>query len=247
MPVVLVHGLLGSTQTWLAVSTALSRKVSAISVDLPGSGLSGKPPNFDYSAQAQGRALARFIEETCAEPVVLVATSANTPAALHAASTSEADIKLVVLLSPVLGVNQPFDWDSISPALRMRALELVLSSRLLLRLVVRCLSGSSPAASSAAEAIYMEGRTPGRIAALDRGIGILLNGDGAAGAGDIQVPVRVIVGGRDPLASLLGLNAPGALANDVSVTVLPRCAHLLELQAPKRVAALVERFIDELT
>ena len=247
LPVVLVHGLLGSTQTWLSVSTALSRKASAISVDLPGSGLSGKPPNFDYSPLAQGKLLARFIEETCAEPVVLVATSANAPAALHAASTSEADIKLVVLLSPVLEVNLPFDWDSMDRALRTRALELVLSSRRLLRLMMRCLSGSSPAASSAVEAIYMEGRTPGRVAALDRGIGMFLNGDGMAEVGDIEVPVRVIAGGRDPLASLLGLNALKNLTEDVSVTVLPRCAHLVELQAPEQVASLVERFIDEST
>ena len=247
LPVVLVHGLFGSTRTWLAVSTALSEKVSAISVDLPGSGLSGKPPNFDHSPQAQGGVLARFIEETCAEPVVLVATSVNAPAALHAASANRANVKLVVLLSPILEANLPFDWNSMDRTLRTRALEAVLSSRRLLRLMVRWLSGSSPAASSAVEAIYMEGRTPGRIAALDRGIGMFLNGDGLAGAGDIEVPVRVIAGGQDPLASRLGLNALGSLAKDVAVTVLPRCAHIVELQASEHVAALIERSIDELT
>ena len=247
LPVVLVHGLLGSTQTWLAVSNALSRKVSAISVDLPGSGLSGKPTNFDYSPHGQGRVLARFIEETCAEPVVLVASSANAPAALHAASSGGANVRLVVLLSPVLGVNVPLDWDSINPALRMRVLEAFLSSRRLLRLLIRCMSGSASAAADAAEAIYMEGRTPGRVAALDRGIGMLFEEGGPKGVGDIRVPIRVIAGGRDPLASLLGLNGPGIHATDVSVTVLPRRRRMIELQAPERVAALIERFIDEST
>ncbi|MCY3802206.1 MAG: alpha/beta hydrolase [Chloroflexi bacterium] len=246
-PVVLAHGLLGSTQTWRTVSTALSEKLSVTSVDLPGSGLSGKPHDFDYSPQSQGRVLARFIEETCPEPVVLVASSASAPAALHAASVGGAKLKLIVLLSPVLGLNLPFDWDSLAPALRVRMLETVLSSRRLLRLLIRWLSGSSRAAASVAESIYMEGRTPGRVAALDRAIGTLLNGEGMAGIGEIEVPIRVVVGGRDPLAGLLDRNFPDRLGGDVSVTVLSRCGHMIELQAPERVAALIERSIEELS
>ena len=247
LPVVLAHGFLGSTQTWLSVSKALSRKVSAISVDLPGSGLSGKPPNFDYSPDAQGKVLARFIEAMCAGPVVLAATSANARAVLHAVSLVKVDVKLVVLLSPILKVSLPFDWNSMDGTLRRRALEIVLSSRRLLRVAIGWLSGSAPTVSGAVEAVYMEGRTPGRVAALDRAIGMLLNGDRLAEAGAVQVPVRVIVGGRDPLAPLLGLNALRTLATDVSATVLPDCAHMLELQAPEQVAALIERYIDELT
>lgn len=242
---VLAHGLLGSTQTWRAVSTALSGRLSVISVDLPGSGLSGKPQDFDYSPQSQGRVLARFIEETYPEPLALVASSANAPAALHAAAVGGAKLKLVVLLSPVLGLNLPFDWDSLAPALRMRMLETVLSSRRLLRLLMRWLSGSSRA--GVAEAIYMEGRTQGRVAALDRAIGSLLKGEDMGEIGDIEVPIRVVVGGRDPLAGLVDLSAIGGLAKDVSVTVLPRCGHMIELQAPERVAALIERSIEELT
>ena len=244
---VLAHGLLGSTQTWRAVSTALSGKFSVISVDLPGSGLSGKPSDFDYSPRSHGRVLAKLIEETCPEPVVLVASSANALAALHAASVGGAKPKLVVLLSPVLGLNLPFDWDSRAPALRMRMLETVLSSRRLLRLLMRWLSGSSRVGGGAAETIYMEGRTPGRVAALDRAIGTLLNGEGMARIGDIEVPIRVVVGGRDPLAGLLDLSAIGSLANDVSMTVLARRGHMIELQAPERVAALIERSIEELS
>ncbi|MCY4109729.1 MAG: alpha/beta fold hydrolase, partial [Chloroflexi bacterium] len=128
-PVVLAHGLFGSTHSWQAVSTALSGKFSVTSVDLPGAGLSGKPSDFDYSPRSHGRVLAKLVEETCREPVVLVASSANAPAALHAASVGGAKLKLIVLLSPVLRFKLPFDWDSTAPALRMRVLESVLSSR----------------------------------------------------------------------------------------------------------------------
>ena len=246
-PVVLAHGLLGSTHSWQAVSTALSGKFSVISVDLPGAGLTGKPSDFDYSPRSHGRVLAKLIEETCPEPVVLVASSANAPATLHAASVSGAKLKLIVLLSPVPRFKLPFDLDSTAPTLRMRMLESVLSSRRLLRFLMRRLSGSSSAAAGVAEAIYMEGRTPGRVAALDRCIGSFLNGEDMTGIGDIEAPVRVVVGGSDPLAALLDRNLPDKPGEDVAVTVFPQCGHMIELQAPERVAALIERSIEDLT
>ena len=246
LPVVLVHGLIGSTRTWSAASSKLSDKMSAISVDLPGSGLSAKPPDFDYSPRAQGEVLAKFIQQTCVETAVLVASSAGARVALHAASASQGNVRLIVLLSPIVGAYLPLDWKSSGGVLETRMLELALSSRRLLRLVIRSLSRNSPAADRAAEAIFMEARTSGYVAALQSSIGVLLNGGSQIPTGKIKVPVRCVVGARDPLAAFLGHDTLLALAADASVTVLPRCGHMVELQAPAQVSNLIERFIDEL-
>jgi pimeloyl-ACP methyl ester carboxylesterase len=126
-------------------------------------------------------------------------------------------------------------------------LELALSSRSLLRLAIGRLSGNSLSAANAAEAIYKEGRTPGYIAASDKNIDALFSRENSFQADSIQVPIRLVVGGQDPLASLLSHDTLITLATDVSVTVLPRCGHMIELQAPAQVSSLIERFIDELT
>ena len=242
-PVVLVNSMLGATQS--RVATALSARVCAISVDLPGTGLSEKPPTLDCSLQAQGERLSKFVGAMCTEPTVLVASSTTGQIALQAALISEQAIKLVVLLSPVLDVNVPIARKCLDHRFRKRLLELVLSSRRLLGFTMRKLSSDTPAAHDAAEFLHMIGRTEGFVACLDNTIDMLLNRMPLP-IGDIQVPIRVVLGGRDALASVLGNKQLLHHNENVSATIFPQCGHLIELQEPEKVSNLITSFIEEL-
>jgi pimeloyl-ACP methyl ester carboxylesterase len=59
--VVLLHGLGGSSSTWLAVMTALGRRVHVLAPDLLGHRESAKPENGDYSRLRRAAGSARTV------------------------------------------------------------------------------------------------------------------------------------------------------------------------------------------
>ncbi|KLE35371.1 alpha/beta fold hydrolase [Aurantiacibacter luteus] len=73
-PLLLVHGLGGSTRSWDSISPALSREREVIAVDLPGH---GKSPAEDDSGTFEGlaRSLERWIEQQNLTGVDLVGSS----------------------------------------------------------------------------------------------------------------------------------------------------------------------------
>ena len=110
---------------------------------------------------------------------------------------------------------------------------------------MRKLAGDTPAAHNAAELLHMIGRTEGFVACLDSNIDMLLKMQPLL-IREMQVPVRIVLGGRDALASVLGNKQLLHHNEHVSATILPQCGHLIELQEPEIVSALIRRFMEEL-
>jgi pimeloyl-ACP methyl ester carboxylesterase len=100
-PMVLVHGLGGSSMNWLAVGGALARDHHIYALDLPGFGRS--PPGEDPPTMRRYRRLvARFVDEVAGGPVVLVGNSMGGLISLSVAAKRPKLVSQLVLVSPAL-------------------------------------------------------------------------------------------------------------------------------------------------
>jgi pimeloyl-ACP methyl ester carboxylesterase len=73
-PILLIHGIAGSSQTWGQVMPLLARKYTVVAIDLIGHGQSAKPPG-DYSLGNQASALRDFLSVLGIERVSVVGQS----------------------------------------------------------------------------------------------------------------------------------------------------------------------------
>jgi pimeloyl-ACP methyl ester carboxylesterase len=100
-PMVLVHGLGGSSVNWLAVGAALARDHRVYAVDLPGFGRTppGKSPPTIRSFR---RTVARFVEEVARVPSVLVGNSMGGLISLGVAARRPELVSRLVLVGAAL-------------------------------------------------------------------------------------------------------------------------------------------------
>ncbi|MGH7293977.1 MAG: alpha/beta fold hydrolase [Polyangiaceae bacterium] len=100
-PMVLVHGLGGSSVNWLAVGRALARDHHVYALDLPGFGRT--PPGEDApTIRSFRRKVARFLDEVAGGPSVLVGNSMGGLVSLAVAARRPELVSRLVLVSPAL-------------------------------------------------------------------------------------------------------------------------------------------------
>ncbi len=100
-PMVLVHGLGGSSVNWLAVGSALARDHHVYALDLPGFGRT--PPGEEPpTIRSFRRTVARFIDEVAGGPSVLVGNSMGGMVSLAVAARRPKLVSRLVLVSPAL-------------------------------------------------------------------------------------------------------------------------------------------------
>ncbi len=239
-PIVLAPGMLGSAQTWAPLSELLRDSFTVYSVDPPGSGLSDKPNDLDYSPAAQGKLLSCFVDEVCREPVILVAASTAAATAIEAALISPENFKRIVLISPVLDLpNGPVALSRNSWGFA-RAFDFVLSSRRILGGIMgRLAVDPSAAADTIADSLYLQARTPGYVKALIATIDELQNHDWRGSLDRVAVPLTIVFGAGDPIVRSSAFRTLTKNGRSIRFSVLPRCGHFPELECPNRIAALI--------
>lgn len=112
-PIVLVHGLGGSTTNWLAIAGALTAHGTVFSLDLPGFGLS--PPGHDYRLATHRAALEAYVEHLNG-PVTLIGTSTGALLSEMLASHRPDLVENLVLISPATPLVLPdrrLDWPTV--------------------------------------------------------------------------------------------------------------------------------------
>ncbi len=97
-PVLLIHGLGGSWQNWLANIPHLAEKHRVIAVDLPGFGASRLPP-WDISIPAYGRFIHDFCEKVEIGGAAVIGSSLGGFIASELAITEPARVEHLVLVS----------------------------------------------------------------------------------------------------------------------------------------------------
>jgi pimeloyl-ACP methyl ester carboxylesterase len=98
-PMVLVHGLGGACENWLAVGDRLAEHARVLAPDLPGFGRT-PPAGRAITVTAGQRSLHRFLEAAVREPAILVGNSMGGLIAMLQAAREPASVAGLVLVAP---------------------------------------------------------------------------------------------------------------------------------------------------
>lgn len=99
-PLIMVHGLLGSSFCWRFNMPVFSERYTTFAVDLPGFGESDAPRHADCGMEAEALRLLRWLEQLNLERVDVVASSWGGGVALFLAAMSPR-VRSLVLAAPV--------------------------------------------------------------------------------------------------------------------------------------------------
>src|ERR1051326_7636278 len=100
-PLLLIHGLLGSSFCWRFNIPAFAQRFTTFALDLPGFGESQIPRNGECSMQAQAIYLCSWLAELGLEQIDIVASSWGGGVALFLAAKNPAAVRSLVLAAPV--------------------------------------------------------------------------------------------------------------------------------------------------
>jgi pimeloyl-ACP methyl ester carboxylesterase len=203
-PVILIHGLGGSSDWWRHNIDALAAEHLVAAVDLIGFGrnrLFLKRSSLPLTFVEIAALLARWIESSFAQGVHLVGNSMGGHIALHIASTRPDLVRSLVLVD---STGIPF---ALEPAAHVR--ELVVPS------------GALSFARMLAHDIFRSGPTS-VLLSLAR----LLRDDARPLMRNIRMPVLLMWGDHDPLVPLKYANEMAELMPQARLVVLPQAGHV---------------------
>jgi 2-hydroxy-6-oxonona-2,4-dienedioate hydrolase len=217
-PVVLVHGLVVSSSVMVPVLAELGRHHPTYAPDLPGYGLSAKPPRV-YSLARQAEYLGSWMDTVGLHRATLVGVSLGTQVLSHLAVTRPELVDRAVLVSPTM-----------DPAARGQFLSLIRWARelpyeidmlpIMLRDYARAGVRRALRSFDMARADEPEWRLP-----------------------RMKMPTLVVRGELDPLVTQEWAESVAAMLPDGRLAVIDDEAHALNFSAPGQLARIVHDFI----
>ncbi len=106
VPVLLVHGVPVSSFVWRKLQAGLAaRGLASVAPDLPGLGLSERPPTFDYSWTGLGAHLLRTVEALGLERVHLVVHDLGGPVGFELAAAAPERIASLTVLNTIVDAD----------------------------------------------------------------------------------------------------------------------------------------------
>jgi pimeloyl-ACP methyl ester carboxylesterase len=266
-PVVCVHGLGGSHQNWLALGPLLARRHEVYAPDLPGFGLT-PPAGRSTTVEAHQRLLDAFIEAVVGErPVILVGNSMGGLVTMLEAAARPARIHGLVLIDPalptpamrldrVVALNfAAFALPGIGERLlrrRQQKLSAAAQVEQTMSLVFADPSRVDPELRHRAEELAQrrlafDWATPAFLACARSLLASLARRRAhRRRVQQLTPPVLVLHGDRDRLVHVEAATALVRLRPDWELIVLSDVGHVPQLEAPQRVAELVEDWVDRL-
>jgi pimeloyl-ACP methyl ester carboxylesterase len=112
-PVLLMHGLGGSIESWTNNIAELAKNFRVISVDLPGFGLSDKP-KINYTIKFYREFVVQFLKQLQLDQISIVGSSLGGHVAVEVAINYPSLVRRLVLISPAGALPRSFKG---SPAL----------------------------------------------------------------------------------------------------------------------------------
>ncbi len=239
-PVVLVHGLGGSTALWKEVDGDLARDFRVLAYELRGGGRTGVPPGPVAFEQLVGD-LHGLIEALDLGRVSLVAHSLGGTIALALAARYPNHVAAVV------GVGAPAELPAQSrEAMRARA-ETVESEGMGAVAETVARNGTAPAFHERPERLaafvrLLAANDPGGYAALCR---VVAGIDITDELQRIAVPVLLLGGDRDPVVPPAAREAMAARIPGAKSVEVESCGHIVPLEQPAVLLEQVRSFLRE--
>jgi abhydrolase domain-containing protein 6 len=245
-PIVFIHGFGGDKESWLVCASMLRRGRGLVALDLPGFGAAGGIPKERASAREQAKVVAKLLDHVGAGRAHLVGNSMGGGIALRVA----ADFPERVASLSLLGSVGPFvEKSEVGHAFDRGENPLLIQSPDDLERLLALVAERPPPATRPMRSYLGADRFARRAAqeALFDGWVNCPPGDGPPD-GDalarIHAPALVIHGDKDRVIHPATGRALHEKLPDAWLEILEGVGHVPQIEAPKKTADLLERFID---
>lgn len=255
---VLVHGFRGDHHGLALIAEALAERWDVVVPDLPGFGRSEEFRDMPHTAESYSRALGDLLTVWGDRPIVLVGHSFGSVVAARTAAAGHSSLVGLALINPIcepalessaripslaassfyrLCANLPETWGN---ALVRSSLVTRISSEIMMKnddpALRRFINGQHDAyfGSFVSRRVVLE--------AYESSIRDTVR-DWAA---EVSVPTLLVVAAEDDLGSVPGQRRLSQRFRDARLEVIPEVGHLIHYEAPRRAAAMIDGFADEL-
>lgn len=260
---IFVHGLAGSATNWTDLMGELSGDLAGHAIDLPGAGYSPAPPDGDYSVSGHARAVLALVEHVAikkgAGPVHLFGNSLGGAVSVRVAAMRPDLVRTLTLVSPALPDIVPRYGParvalSATPGLGdwvAGRLRYIPAERRIRATMAMCYADSGRVhperlRDAVAELVRRDGLPYSGRALVESARGIvaeyfrdvLRGGDDSLWrqAARVQAPTLVVHGMRDRLVHARTAARAARTFPDVRLVVLPKAAHVAQMEYPEVVA-----------
>jgi pimeloyl-ACP methyl ester carboxylesterase len=267
---IFVHGLAGSATNWTDLMGELSGELAGHAIDLPGAGYSPAPPDGDYSVSGHARAVLALVEHVAvkkgAGPVHLFGNSLGGAVSVRVAAMRPDLVRTLTLVSPALPDIVPRYGParvalSATPGLGdwvAGRLRYIPAERRIRATMAMCYADSGRVhperlRDAVAELVRRDGLPYSGRALVESARGIvaeyfrdvLRGGDDSLWrqAARVQAPTLVVHGMRDRLVHARTAARAARTIPDVRLVVLPKAAHVAQMEYPEVVAREVRALI----
>lgn len=222
-PVILLHGLGGSSEWWRRNFDALARDHRVFAVDLIGFGRNRfflRPSRLPLALDQIAAVLARWIEQELGQPAHIIGNSMGGQIAIHLAASRPDVVRSLVLVN---STGVPF---RVSPGEHLRNLFLPRGLWSFLVILARDIFRAGPSSLSLA-------------------FGSLLRDDARPLMRDVRAPVLLVWGEHDALVPLRYAKEMLVHIPNSRLEVIPRAAHVPMWDNPRAFNDAVVRFFNE--
>lgn len=237
-PVLLIHGLGGSIESWTNNIGELAKGMRVIAVDLPGFGLSDKP-KMNYTIKFYKEFVVQFLKQLQLEQASIVGSSLGGHVAAEVAINHPSFVNKLVLISPAGALPRSFKG---SPALLRYVKVLDTKS---VQQVKQALSAvdNKPVDDSYAELVYQKILMPGaREAFLSALAGSAKAPRLTNRLGRIKAPTLLLWGKEDAMIPVKFVE-PFVRMKNCRIVMLEHCGHRPHFERPELFNRIVSEFL----
>ena len=242
-PVVLVHGWAMHSGIWRDFARQLAKNHQVTCIDLPGHGQSKKIASFTLEQVSEALVNAVSDESSC-----WLGWSLGATVVLDIASRFPDRVNSLVLLAGNPLFTQSMHWPGISvESLDAFAGQLNENCQATLQRFLSLQVNNLPNYKTllkTLKAAVMECNAPDKET-LQGGLEILKQADLRPALSNLNVPVSVILGGKDTLVPVNAGQNMQALLPKIELTIIDRAGHVPFLSHPEEIIAIISRFMDD--
>lgn len=239
-PIVCIHGLGGSSNTWTPILGAM-REHTVVRIDLPGSARSGAGAE-DLSIETMAQCVIAVCTELDIAGAVFVGHSMGTIVCQHVAQHKPSLVKALALFGAL-----PCPPDVARPAIQARAAKARAGGQAAMQeiadaIVQGATSSSTRQGLPLALALIRESLMRQEAVGYARCCTALAHAQSAS-LEDIQVPVLLVTGDEDAVGPPSTVREMARRLPRARVEILPRCGHWTPFERPAECVALLEAFL----
>lgn len=241
-PILFCHGLGGTGNVWGAQRQAFSKFYQVITLDLPGSGRSGRHET-DYNMERWADQIAGLADALKLDRFVLVGHSMSTILAQKCAAKYPRRLRGLVLCGPLTELP-----DVGKEAFTKRSAMVIKDG--MLSVVDTVLSGALTAATREGNAVlaglFREMLLSNDAKTYAAQIQALIKGSAKQDQPKVECPTLIVVGDQDSVTPLSNCRAIASAIPNALIRVIPATAHLTMAERPELFNSALQDFLATL-